>query len=97
MLVLVAPCHGQPGYGAQTVLRVEQFQEKIDGTFNRKFRAVFFCPAFDVPQLCVEEVDAVFVDAFCLAFSFAGRTAWKLATVTNKFAAFFEAARKFFI
>ena len=34
VLVLVAPCHGQPGYGAQTVLRVKQFQEKIDGAFD---------------------------------------------------------------
>mgnify|MGYP006906871933 CR=1 FL=1 len=59
--------------------------------------AVFFCAAFDVSQLRVEEVDTVFVDAFGLTFNVATRAAWRLASIANKLAAFFEAGRKFFI
>lgn len=56
--------------------------------------AVFFCAAFDVSQLRVEEVDTVFVDAFGLAFNVASGAAWRLASITNKLAALFEAGRK---
>jgi len=45
--------------------------------------AVFFCPAFDVPQLRVKEVDTVFVDAFYLALNVARRAAWGLAAITD--------------
>ena len=56
--------------------------------------AVFFCAAFDVPQLRIEEVDTVFVDAFGLALTVASRAAWRLTSIANKLAVLFEAGRK---